>query len=304
MIPAVLYVTGWCRTGSTLLGNLLNELPGVVHVGELHYLWRNGVLAQGTNTRCGCRTAVRDCPLWSEVVRKVVTGPPAEDALRALAGQRAYLRTRHTGARLAEARDRRAAPAGAVAAVERLISLYDAVAAVAGAALVVDSSKYPAEAAALCGRAELDVRVLHLVRDPRATAHSWRRAKAYIPAMSVVRSGAYWTAFNFASDRIGRAFGARYLRVRYEDFAADPVTTLRAVLSFAGRHDEPPVKPDGTAVLGTNHTVTGNPDRLVHGPVHIAADEAWRDALPLGPRLVATALAAPALRRYGYRYTD
>ena len=38
----------------------------------------------------------------------------------------------------------------------------------------VHSSKFPAEAAALCRVPGLDVRVLHLVRDPRATARSWR----------------------------------------------------------------------------------------------------------------------------------
>ena len=31
----VLYITGWCRSGSTVLGNVLAEVPGVVHVGEL-----------------------------------------------------------------------------------------------------------------------------------------------------------------------------------------------------------------------------------------------------------------------------
>jgi len=35
MPVAVLYVTGWCRSGSTVLGNILAEVPGVFHAGEL-----------------------------------------------------------------------------------------------------------------------------------------------------------------------------------------------------------------------------------------------------------------------------
>lgn len=46
--PTVLYISGWCRNGSTLIGNLLNEIEGYFHTGELHYLWRNA-LGAGTN---------------------------------------------------------------------------------------------------------------------------------------------------------------------------------------------------------------------------------------------------------------
>ena len=48
----VLYVSGWCRSGSTVLGNVLAEVPGFFHAGELRYLWLNGVLGSGSNRRC------------------------------------------------------------------------------------------------------------------------------------------------------------------------------------------------------------------------------------------------------------
>ena len=191
----LLYLTGWCRSGSTLIGNLLNELPGVLHVGELHYLWRNGVLAAGTNSTCGCGEPIGDCPLWSAVL-----GKAGGDAAAAVADQRAVLRTRHAYRRLTER-----APSARVARTrERMTGLYEAIAAESGASLIVDSSKYPAEPALLARAPDVDLRVLHVVRDPRATAHSWRRAKAYIPAMGVARSTAYWTGFGWASDRLHR----------------------------------------------------------------------------------------------------
>jgi hypothetical protein len=37
----VLSINGWCRNGSTIIGNLLNEVDGFFHVGELHFLWKN-----------------------------------------------------------------------------------------------------------------------------------------------------------------------------------------------------------------------------------------------------------------------
>ena len=64
--PRILYITGWLRSGSTVLGNVLGELPGVLHVGELHYLWRNGILGAGSNGPAGktkrLAASSRACP--------------------------------------------------------------------------------------------------------------------------------------------------------------------------------------------------------------------------------------------------
>ncbi|MET8282583.1 sulfotransferase [Micromonospora sp. NPDC005174] len=296
----VVYLTGWNRSGSTVLGNLLGELPGVVHVGELYYLWRNGVLGTGTNTSCGCGETLTGCPLWSRVVARVAGPDPAGEARRIVGEQRRHVRVRHTGVRLAEVAGRRPRPAGVTEVARRMVDTYRVVAEETGAEVVVDGSKYPAEAAVLLGDAGLDLRVLHLVRDPRAVAHSFARPKQYLPQMSAARSTGMWTAMNVASDRIGRAAGERYLRLRYEDFAAAPREVLSRVLRWADLPGEPPVGPDGRAVLGVNHTVTGNPDRLRRGPTTIRPDLAWRDALPARAAAVATTLAVPVLRRYGY----
>ncbi len=292
----VLYVTGWCRSGSTVLANLLGELPGVAHAGELAYLWANGVLRTGTNSTCGCGEDLRACGIWARVLAETSGGDPEGTAAEMIAGHEAYLRTRHTRTRLTEP----APPEDARAVLARMVAGYRSVAAAMDAEIVIDSSKFPAEAAALCRVPGLDVRVLHLVRDPRATARSWRRAKAYIPAMGVARSTGYWTAFNLASELIGRAFPDRYLRVRYEDFTERPAEVTAAVMRLVGVEGPPPVDGSGSATFGVNHTVTGNPDRLRRGKVMIRADEAWRHDLPGRDALLATGLALPLLRRYGY----
>jgi hypothetical protein len=298
----ILYITGWLRSGTTILGNVLNELPGVVHVGELHYLWQNGLLRAGTNSLCGCGGEVRACPLWSEVLGDL--GAEADGGLDELARemtgtQRAGLRTRHTRARLAGVRAGSQPPDVAVA-IGRTAEIYRGVAARGGERLVVDSSKYPAEAAALIGRSDLDVRVLHVVRDPRAISYSYRSSKAYIEPMSAAESTANWVGFNAASQAVGALAPDRYLRIRHEDFTAAPRDTIEAVMRFAGLDDEPPIDRTGAVTLGVNHTVTGNPDRLSQGTVTIRSDERWRTGLGFGHRSVTNAIAAPLLRRYGY----
>ncbi len=108
----VIYITGWLRSGSTILGNVLNELPGVLHAGELHYLWKNGMLDSGTNSLCGCGEQIRQCALWSSVIAAFGDDEPTQLARQMMAWQQAGLRTRHTRARLASTPDPRRRGAG------------------------------------------------------------------------------------------------------------------------------------------------------------------------------------------------
>jgi hypothetical protein len=94
------------------------------------------------------------------------------------------------------------------------------------------------------------------------------------------------------------------LRVRYEEFVADPVAGTRSLCDFAGL-----APPDGalgflgptSAVLGTGHSAAGNPMRFSTGRVELRHDDAWRDALPTSQRHLVSALTAPLLGAYGYR---
>jgi hypothetical protein len=191
-------------------------------------------------------------------------------------------------------------PAGASELVARMSELYAAIADVSGARIIVDSSKFPAEAALLAAAARLDVRTLHMVRDPRASAHSWSRPKDYIPAMGPARSTGYWTGFNAASELVCRRHPETSVLLRHEDFVYDPRGGIMRVLRLLGRAAEPPVSADGHAVLGVNHTVTGNPDRLATGPVRVRPDDRWQRELPKRAGRTTTALAWPLLSRYGY----
>jgi hypothetical protein len=213
--------------------------------------------------------------------------------------QQQLLRTRHTRARLADVRAARSDPR-VETAVNRTAAIYHLLAERGAERLIVDGSKYPAEAAALLGRTDLDVRVLHIVRDPRATAYSYKGAKAYIEPMRPSRSSGFWTAFNLASELVGRAAGDRYLRIRHEDLCRRPHEVIAQIMAFAGLDGEPPVDADGRVSFGRNHTVTGNPDRLSGGQAVIRSDDRWRTGLTTPEMAAATAPALPMLARYGY----
>jgi hypothetical protein len=295
----IISIIGWCRNGSTILGNVLGEVPGVFHAGELHFLWKNAA-GLGANQWCGCGQVLTACPLWSQIIGlgRPPGMPERAYAAEVIRRQRSCVRTRHTwrvlGAGL------RSADIRAHAALMTLT--YRAIAARTGARVIVDSTKIPGEAALLPHLDGVTPYYVHLVRDPRAAAGSWRERKQYCDPMPAARSTAYWLGFNLASEAVTRRYPERSVFLRYEEFIADPAGTVAALLRLAGTGPAASPVRGRTVELHTNHTVTGNPDRFRTGPTVISGtDDAWHTRLPPVARLTAQTLSWPLFTRYGYR---
>ena len=298
MTVRVLYVAGTGRSGSTLLARILGRADGVLAAGELRYVWQRGLLE---DRLCGCGEPFSRCPFWGEVMERAFGGPDAIDPGHVVAAQRTVTRLRHVPRMLA--RRQALAPADYLGTLSRL---YRAVAEASRSELVVDSSKLPSYGFVLGAVPDVDVRIVHLVRDPRGAAYSWSRAKAQpdsgdgMQRMSVLKSSSLWLAWNASAPALFRD-PARYRVVRYEDLVARPREVVDQILGFAGHNG------NGTAFVGERtgalnrgHTVAGNPNRLESGPVELRADETWTKALGRPQRALVTAVTTPLLGRFDY----
>ncbi|WP_373321655.1 sulfotransferase family protein [Micromonospora okii] len=302
----VLFVGGLGRSGSTLLELILAQHPDVCAVGEVVHLWER---ALGGDERCGCGERFTACDFWQRVGEHAFDGWSTVDRAEVLALKDAVDRTRHIP-RLARAE----LPADQLDEVRRYADLYTriyaAAAAVTGARIVVDSSKHASTAFALRWADDLDLRVLHLVRDSRAVAYSWAKqvrrpevvdAEAYMPTFSPLTVSKLWTAQNTAFHLL--ATRAPVVRLHYEDFTADPRGTVARVRRFAGLADDPDalrVLDPSPAPLVPAHSIAGNPLRFRSGPLRVRQDDAWRTALPPRSRAVVSAATLPLRLRYGY----
>ncbi|MBV8982736.1 MAG: sulfotransferase, partial [Acidimicrobiia bacterium] len=170
MSTRVLYIAGTGRSGSTLLARILHASGGVFAGGELRYVWQRGVLE---DRLCGCGERFSRCPFWTDVIDRGFGGPAHVDAQKVVAEQRALTRLRQVPKILTTG-------GGGVSGeyLHTLSKLYSAIAQVSGCELIVDSSKLPSYGCVLGQVPGLDVRFVHLVRDPRGAAYSWTRAKA------------------------------------------------------------------------------------------------------------------------------
>ena len=303
----LVFVGGMGRSGSTLIERLLGELPGFCSVGEVVHLWRRGVLE---NELCGCGVPFSDCGFWTRVGERAFGGWERLDVPRVLRLKDGVDRTRFLPALLNGGHDEGALAVRGRRYTDLYHRLYSAVAEVDEARVIVDASKHASLAACLRGRYGARMRLLHVVRDPRAVAHSWgkrvRRPDASTISVeqemarySVGRAAVQWMTQNAALDALARS-GVPTLRVRYEDFVADPAGEFGRVSEFVG-HPGPPLAFDGADVnLSMGHALSGNPMRFRSGPVGVRADHGWRERLAPWRRHLVEAVTAPLRGRYGY----
>ena len=304
--PTIVYITGYGRSGSTLLGNILGEVQGVIHIGELRQIWRSGF---DLGDLCGCGQTLSECPVWQQVAGEVAKLDIDSLTIseRSATFERALSFRRLPGLLW----NRRSMVPDARWHATWREATYRALASVTGADLIVDSSKNPKDAALVSRLNGLPSYFIHLVRDPRAVAYSWQRVKDLPSPQGVSRevirytsstAARAWLLANLGSEAVCASVGGeRSMRLRYESFISSPRVVIDAITSLVGSGSLPPsVEQQGTVHLGVHHTVGGNPNRMRKGPIRIRPDDEWRERQSAADRLRVTALTIPLLSRYDY----
>jgi hypothetical protein len=290
-------------SGTTLLSMLLDSHPRIVSIGELD----NNIQGHLPYT-CSCGQPIGACEFFTRVrelcgrqgvdldlenFRVRLGSDLGRNPRRLLFGAALHLQW------LERARDRLLEHLPIYRRhVQQIFNRNAAIARaaleVSGKDLFVDTSKTVARVPHLLRRPEIDLRLIHVVRDVRAVA--WSNLKRDCERSRIENTARYWVRTHQAALRLGRLVGEdRYFRFRWEDFCASPEPVLARICEFLG------VEPLDLVprVNAETHHVIGNTMRLQ--PVRpIRSDEAWREALEPSQRLAAERYAGEFSRRFGY----
>jgi Sulfotransferase family len=142
-----------------------------------------------------------------------------------------------------------------------------------------------------------DLQVIHLIRDGRDVALSFRAAP--FGPKHVYYQARRWIQYLSAAEEAQAVLGdAAFLTVRYEDLVAEPERELRRICAFLGEEFTP-------GMLGFYHGgVTYPTDRRnlanLRGPVLADNTQKWRTRLTPRELRIFEALAGAQLERYGY----
>jgi hypothetical protein len=244
----VIYIAGAAHSGSTLLDLMLNAHPAIVSLGEVLKLNRQLAYRDAerkTYAPCSCGApSLWDCKFWSAVdaETRASTGQSIAD-LDLLGGSR-YNET------------------------DPNIVLFEAIAAVTGKSLIVDSSKLPRRLNQLMQLPQLDIYPVHLVRNPKGQIASVMRKHGGF-LKNIIR-------YEIVQEQIRRKLSSvPHSVVRYEDLVRDPERGLNTVLEPLGlSFDQRQLR----WAEAEKHIVAGNRMRY-ETKSELRLDEQWKQRL-------------------------
>ena len=270
MKPRVLYVLGYGRSGSTVLGMALGQHPAMVNLGEISAV---RTFVPGPSyippRVCGCRLPLDQCPYWTGVARRLgsmeMLARPDIDLSPTL-GWRRYAPWLSPPSK--------EMPRWAEAAAE----LYRATLAEANATVAVDTSKGATRAWWLWKSGAVDLSFLWLTR--RLDDVMWSQIKR---GHSSLKTALSW---RLAQHQVGRlvrrieAAGPRVPRISYEHLTEQPREVLTDILAHAGLSwDEAVLTPL------PDHVIGGGPTAKRGGKYSLEPFAGERQPLPLKAQL-------------------
>jgi hypothetical protein len=334
----VLKITGLGRSGSTILDIVLGNHSQIESVGEVMNLVRTGWISQeslhGIDQKrlrrplctCGKRLDVlyvdtpdEACPFWSSVRHEWVERTD-RDSIESYPKLQNDFELKRRWPRLLYEKRR---PSALFRSYTRLTrAFFESIRAVSGKPIIVDCSKISVRAYALGMVPGIDLYVVHLVRDGRGVITSHRKSfekglqagimwdhkghpmwkttvrRRALYLVSVVR----WTVQNLAAEWVCTQLGPkRTMRLRYEDFVADPKTALERIGSL--------IELDLTGVanaassgkpMQAGHNIGGNKTKK-SGSITLRPDaKEWKTALSPTEQRLSWVLMGWLMRRYGY----
>jgi hypothetical protein len=298
-------VPGSPYTGSTLLGMLLDSHPACASIGAATGLTARVDLA---SYRCSCGARFTDCGFWARVARRTVELEHPVTIYRQdfwnthvrLSHRRSIngvLVSSLGNTTLNSIRDavvRRVGPVGRTIEAARAASwsLARAVLEETGKRVFVDTARYHQRPRHLAASPMLDVKVIHLVRDPRGNVSSIMRHNDVGPWTAARR----WRHYNLEAARTARSFpeGSRML-LHYEELCHDPQAALDRVAAFVGV-DPAPI---GGLVGSAQRHVIGNSMRL-RALEEIREDRSWEDRLTRADLRTIGRVVGRLSHRFGY----
>lgn len=301
----VLLVGGYGRSGSTIVDLMLSRVPGFSVIGEVRHLFGRVL---DDDELCNCGIPVASCSFWRTLFERAFPDGVDRDAFDE--ARRRVNRMVVLPAIVFPALRTQAFQRHLDAYRSSMTAVYRAFGHMNGSTVVLDSSKYPVHLYALLHPppAGIEMKVMLLVREPRAVAHSWETPKIrpeihweqrLMPRHHALRSALAWLVSNALVESLGRRVPLRIQR--YEDLPPDPVGEIASIVRFAtGRSTEISDDIFDVAAMTDYHKVAGNPLGLSTDRLQVVDRARWRAELAPWKQRAVRLLCAPLMRRYGY----
>ena len=301
----LIYIASNGRSGSTLLDLLMGAHSNVWTLGEFQILpWEIKTPRQV----CGCGKPVLECDFWAAIIQN------HKDIL--LNGTIHRFRHTHQFGRVirwdeipfflvthlkqSATRERAIKDHGIQNAIV-MRNVLEKAREHKGQQVswLVDASKDHYRLMWLYQSGIFDIRVIHIVKEPRAFVYSMtKKDSGWLQIRKSVRMAGRYIVENYLIDRVFAGTVRRHTHwcnIRYEDLARRPENTLQMLCEWLRLPPDPDIC---SKFRGLQHGISGNDMRYKNTPIEL--DENWKQNLPILLQKVIYGMTFFSARKYGY----
>jgi len=164
---------------------------------------------------------------------------------------------------------------------------------VSGKKVILDSSKNICRAYTLLSSNIFNIKVIHLIRDPRGTVWSFMKKGLEQETKNTLRAIFDYILLNGTSTLIRYMFSDKVIKIKYEDLIKEPTEIIKKILCNLNLDDGNVAEMvENGAEFDVNHLIDGNRIRK-NKNIRFIPDEGWKKNLPLSQRIITTILALP-----------
>lgn len=301
----LVYIASTGRSGSTLLELLLASFEHVWTMGEIYVL---PLEIKHNNRPCGCGKEVTECTFWSQIIKK-------NKILQKTDNNISLFRENYSGGkffRIKELLDiifrknitkfRRlnefcidnshlftAIQQEAIKFTQQKIKY------------LIDSSKDFYRLFWLSNCYNIDLKVIHIVKNPQAYVYSNIKTKQnfLVKIKQSIRMSIRYVIENWLIEKICNNLPKKnYILIRYEDLASSPLLVLRKISDWLQLPFESHIV--SSFRFKVNHGIAGNMMR--YNVKNINLDEQWKQDMSLLNRMIVILFAFIYYIKYGYNF--
>lgn len=279
----VVYITGWWRSGATILSRSLGSSKDAVFAGELKDYWRIRFMKHNI---CSCGERFPTCSFWQDVSKEHIRSFPSinfeelKNEFREIEKWSNYYKLRKL---IINKKENSLRPI-LDKYIEQNIKLYEIISQKSGGKIIIDSSRNPGRLLALLSSDKIDMYTIDIIRDPRASMNSLIQKdirNVHENRQNTLINMLNWDVKNLLGLDIMRKIDAdKGSYISYKNFTRHPARVLEQLkqrLNLSLDYEDTNGK--FTINLEAGHIFSGNRSRFNTGKITISEDTNWERQL-------------------------
>lgn len=290
----IIYIMGCGRSGTTIMDILLGNHAGFLSVGELN----NAQQAWNEDKTCSCGISLKKCGIWEKVGENWFIDDQNNKYYDIMKRQKDIERQFSIVKHMVGFYDQSIIDSyhSLVHDIFKLLQIQSS------AKAIIDSSKSIGRGLVLLKNTNLDVRVIHLVRDPRGVYSSFQKKNLITPTMGILSLAFYWNSVNLFASLLKFKFGnKKFLRICYEDLVINSDNVLDQIGNFIEEDlSDVKIKLKDEVPMDRGHLASGNRVRNQNVALILQPDFKWKKSIKFHQRIFVEICCFPLMLAYKY----